>query len=267
MNKLKRLIAMLLDKVGYSIRSSGDLHKLEEASRLGRAVKIFSDSPLAENISLNQLMKIHAESKSQLGQDVLALARTGLGVPGFFVEFGATNGKDLSNTFMLEKYYNWRGILCEPGKKWEESLKANRNCDIDLRCVYTKTGDLVNFSETQIGELSTLTELVRKDANAPLRKTLEKYKVETVSLEDLLLDYKAPKHIDFLSIDTEGSEFEILNAFDFRKYSFGVICVEHNFTINRDKIRALLEGNGYKQVHVELSEFDDWFVLDSEPQN
>jgi hypothetical protein len=91
--------------------------------------------------------------------------------------------------------------------------------------------------------------------------------VETVSLEDLLLDYKAPKHIDFLSIDTEGSEFEILNAFDFRKYSFGVICVEHNFTINRDKIRALLEGNGYKQVHVELSEFDDWFVLDSEPQN
>jgi hypothetical protein len=76
----------------------------------------------------------------------------------------------------------------------------------------------------------------------------------------LLNEYNAPKFVDFLSIDTEGSEFEILRNFDFQSYRFGAICVEHNFADTRGKINKLLLANGYVQVHPELSDFDDWYV-------
>ena len=46
----------------------------------------------------------------------------------------------------------------------------------------------------------------------------KKYRIKTISLEDLLLKYNAPVVIDYLSMDTEGSEYEILSAFNFDKY-------------------------------------------------
>jgi hypothetical protein len=73
--------------------------------------------------------------------------------------------------------------------------------------------------------------------------------------------HNAPKHIDFLSVDTEGSEFEILNAFDFSQHSFGASCVEHNFSGNRERVTALLLSNGYCLVYQNLSDFDDWIIF------
>jgi FkbM family methyltransferase len=200
------------------------------------------------------------KAKSQLGQDVLALAQLGIKKPGFFVEFGATNGLDLSNTYLLEKNFGWKGILCEPAKEWHEELRLNRSCAIDTRCVYSSTGQKIQFSETSIGELSTISSYMNSDANRLIRKKAAAYEVETVTLGDLLSSHNAPSYIDFLSIDTEGSEYEILSAFDFSRHSFGLICVEHNFTNNREKIRELLTANSYSQVLHEYSAFDDWYV-------
>jgi hypothetical protein len=91
-------------------------------------------------------------------------------------------------------------------------------------------------------------------------KTIDTYDVRTISLLDLLRKYHAPTHVDYLSIDTEGSEYEILNAFDFTEYSFGVITVEHNYTPQRELIFELLSRNGYKRIYTEISRFDDWYV-------
>ena len=77
---------------------------------------------------------------------------------------------------------------------------------------------------------------------------------------DLLVSNSAPYEIDYLSIDTEGSEFEILNAFDFSKFNIKVITCEHNFTENRAGIYDLLSKNGYRRVMEEVSFFDDWYV-------
>jgi FkbM family methyltransferase len=200
------------------------------------------------------------KSRSQLGQDILALAQLGFEKSGYFVEFGATNGFDLSNTFLLEKEFGWKGILCEPAKQWHEGLMANRNCAIDTRCVYSSTGEKIRFSEASIGELSTISSFRKFDGNRTQIRFQNTYEVETVTLKDLLLSHGAPSHIDFLSIDTEGSEFEILKEFDFSRYSFGLVCVEHNFTENREKISRLLIENGYSQVFRELSAWDDWYV-------
>jgi hypothetical protein len=95
------------------------------------------------------------------------------------------------------------------------------------------------------------------------RKKSVNYDVKTVSLIDLLDQHDAPRLIDYLSIDTEGSEYEIIKDFDFKKYKFSVITVEHGFTKKREDIYRLLVDNGYVRCFQELSRWDDWYVLPS----
>jgi FkbM family methyltransferase len=252
MPRLKDLVAAVLLTFGYSINSKSKKKLLAD----------LLNSDAGKDISIAKTRAAYRSSKSQLGQDFLALMAGGVSKPGFFVEFGAADGVSLSNSYLLEKEFGWSGILCEPGRNWHQALKKNRTCVVDFRCVYSKTGEQISFSENYLGELSGITEFTNEVEGGILNKTTSSYQVETISLLDLLVSHNAPKHIDFLSVDTEGSEFEILNAFDFSRYTFGAISVEHNYTATRPKVKALLESKGYRQVYPELSEFDDWFVLD-----
>jgi len=208
-----------------------------------------------------ELDALTAKSKSQLGQDMFVLSELGFKKDGYFVEFGATNGVDLSNTYLLEKDLGWTGILAEPAKVWAEALTKNRKCHIDYDCVWSTSGEVLEFNEVNAAELSTISTFSGVDEHATTRTSGTKYLVTTISLLDLLKKYNAPKEIDYLSIDTEGSEFDILNAFDFDAYKFKVITCEHNFTPMRVKIYDLLTSKGYTRKHTEYSRFDDWYVL------
>ena len=65
---------------------------------------------------------------------------------GIFLEYGATNGVDLSNTYLLENKFNWKGVLSEPSNKWHLNLKKNRpNSKILHECIYSQTGKSLNF--------------------------------------------------------------------------------------------------------------------------
>jgi FkbM family methyltransferase len=198
--------------------------------------------------------------RSQLGQEVFVLATLGLKSNGYFVEFGATNGVLLSNTYVLEKYFGWTGICAEPARKWHKELERNRSCEIDFRCVYSSNGRIL-FKETNFAELSTISHFESGDLHSEYRQSGSYYEVETVTLKDLLSQHKAPQNIDYISIDTEGSELEILKNFDFSEYSVKIFSIEHNFTSKRFEIHDLLLSNGYKNVFPEISKFDDWYVL------
>ena len=205
-------------------------------------------------------IKVKNKSKAELKQDLFVLLELNFKKKGFFVEFGATNGFSDSNTYLLEKKFEWSGILAEPNKICHEEIKLNRSCYIETSCVYNSTGNFVNFVETSNHNLSTIDLFKNSDAHNKDRKKLKTYKVRTISLIDLLKKYNAPKIIDYLSIDTEGSEFEILKNFDFNSYTFKVITVEHNFNSSRKKIYDLLTNQGYKRKYIGLSNWDDWYV-------
>ena len=200
-------------------------------------------------------------SKAQLAQDLFVLSELNFKRNGFFVEFGATNGIDLSNTFLLESEFGWKGILAEPAKIWHNEHKKNRTAFIEKDCVWRSSNETLTFNEVKFGELSTIDSYTKSDKHSDTRKQGIKYEVNTISLSDLLDKYNAPKIIDYLSIDTEGSEYEILSSFNFDRYKFKVITCEHNFTSNRDKIFSFLTKKGYERKFTDVSQFDDWYVL------
>lgn len=206
-----------------------------------------------------------ASSKAQLLQDLFVLHHHGSKRGGFFVEFGATNGVELSNTFLLERDYGWHGIVAEPARCWHGELGVNRKCIISTDCVWHTSGQTLEFNETREKVLSTIHDFSCQDSHRDRRGDGNRYEVSTISLLDLLERNGAPRVIDYLSVDTEGSEFDILNAFDFARYDVRVITVEHNFTPSRQKLQQLLARNGYSRKFEALSQWDDWYVRQDSP--
>lgn len=186
--------------------------------------------------------------------------------PGVFVEFGACDGLESSNTQVLEKYLGWSGLLAEPARIWHKALPLNRSAKIDWRAVWSDSGQLLSFWEAETPSLSTLKEFQNGDGLAPYRERGLAYQVITTSLWDLLVENSMPNHIDFLSIDTEGSEVNILEYFRFEDFSFGVIVCEHNNEPGRlEEIRAILGRNEYVELEElrDISGGDAWFVSTS----
>ena len=87
------------------------------------------------------------------------------------------------------------------------------------------------------------------------------YQVETISLIDLLNQYNAPTNFEFLSIDTEGNEYEIIKSFDFDQFTPKVILIEYNNNKKQKKlITDLITKNGYLTIAENESDQDLWFV-------
>ena len=213
-----------------------------------------------EQAFLAYVLKNFNSAKAQIFQDLFVLFMTNEKRGGYFVEFGATNGVTLSNSYLLEKSFGWNGILAEPARCWHAELRANRNCKIETNCVWESSSERLEFNEVSAQELSTINVFSESDGRSLERKNGNVYLVETISLNELLEKHNAPYEIDYLSVDTEGSELTILSNFDFSKYKIHIITVEHNFTKEREKIHDLLRVNGYKRVLEKFSNWDDWYV-------
>ena len=200
--------------------------------------------------------------RGQLFQDLWVLFETGRQSAGYFVEFGAVDGFAHSNTLLLERQFGWSGILAEPNPAMGGVLEQNRTASIDTRCVWRTSGEVVELFVTPDPEFSTIAGLEHSDQHATTeRMTGEIHKVRTVSLADLLHDHGAPTVIDYLSVDTEGSEYEILSAFPFGSRTIRLVSIEHNNRpIERDLDR-LMATHGYERRFPELSSWDAWYRL------
>ena len=185
---------------------------------------------------------------------------------GFFIEIGACDGVHLSNTFMLEKI-GWNGIICEPSKFWHDKIRG-RNCIIIKKAVFNKSGTKIKFDEFPTApELSGFGEYLDDDQNKELRsrgymsETFQSYDVETITLNELISQNTDKTSIDYISIDTEGSEYEILKNFDFKRYNVEIFTIEHAYIKEkREKIFELLTKNNYIRILSNLSQWDDWYV-------
>lgn len=205
-------------------------------------------------------LQLFSESKSENFQDIFVLLILCEKEEGFFVEFGATDGISGSNTHLLEKKFNWRGGLAEPARCWHASLKRSRSAEISHKLVWKKCGDTLRFRETVDAGFSTIETLVASDKHSARRDAANVYNVQTISLNQLLLDFKAPDLLDYMSIDTEGSELDILESFDFKRHRPLILTVEHNYRPDRSRLVELMTLQGYVRAPISVSKYDDWFV-------
>jgi len=127
----------------------------------------------------SELLELMTLAQSQLGQDLFVINELKFKRNGFFVEFGATNGITLSNTHLLEKQFEWKGILAEPAKCWHAALNRNRDVHIVTDCVWSDSNSILNFNEVGIAELSTIDSFSSSDLHKESRKKGRSYQVKT----------------------------------------------------------------------------------------
>jgi FkbM family methyltransferase len=198
-------------------------------------------------------------SHSQIGQEQWVLDVYGDTHQGYFVDVGGYDGISNSNTLLLEKVHRWSGLIIEPDPLIFPQLESNR-------CVTLKNiAALTSLNHKSVflsgGELGGLVDYLQNDSHTETRnQLLEQGSIELVETKDLpglLKDAAAPFLIEYLDIDTEGSELEILQEIDFNCWQFGLMTIEHaGVTEKREKIFDLLSRAGYQRVE---AWFEDWY--------
>lgn len=180
------------------------------------------------------------KSYSQLGQDIWVLEKFPIN-NGYFVDVGFNDGVEINNTYLLE-LNGWVGIGIDPFPKNYENRK---NTTIYQEAVYSQAGLELEFVKHD--KLSGFVNTVNHHKNILTDDKSEFIKLETKTLAEILRLANCPNFIHYMSLDTEGSEYEVLKTFPFDQYSFGCITIEHNYIQpQRKNIQKLLEFKGYK---------------------
>ena len=189
---------------------------------------------------LEKLLNLNGHFFSQAGQDKFVNDSYFRSMNnGFFVEIGAYNGIDGSNCYFFEKFLNWSGIAIEPSPTQFLALQKNRKCKCINKAV-AKKSEKIEFIDvvkgyTQMSGINNSSyqktlEIIKKD----LRTVLDKKIIETATFSEIV-EYNYL--IDYLSIDVEGGEMDILESIDFDLYKIKVLSIENNYPseINYEK--------------------------------
>ena len=171
---------------------------------------------------------------------------------GFFIECGAYDGVDKSNTWYYEKYLNWKGILIEPLPDKFIDLKKNRSAKnhfFDVALVDS------NFKENSIELIDSGLKSIFKNLNKKNTNINSIIEVKTKTLSNVLEESNSPKIIDFFSLDVEGAEKVVLEGINFEKFTFKYLLIE---TENFDEINEYLQEKKYVFIE-KLSHHDYLF--------
>jgi FkbM family methyltransferase len=181
---------------------------------------------------------------------------------GFFVEIGAHDGISFSNTYFFEKYRNFDGLCIEPNPSVFTRLQQNRKCTVLNACI-SDSENTVNFlviegyAEMLSGIIDTYDPKHLERINNMI--ALEGGAKKEISVRSILLQnisFLHGKKIDYMSIDTEGNELNILQTIDFSKTKVNCLTIENNYD---DKaIGEIMKSNNY--VKIKRLGDDDVFI-------
>jgi len=205
------------------------------------------------------------EFKSQHKQDEFIINYFKGKKDGIFLDVGAHDGETLSNTYVLEKEFGWSGMCFEPMAHEFEKLNESRN-SINYNCALYSTNGTETFTMLDYDGYPDMLSGISKDITInhmgnilseqkAIGGKLKYIKVKTRILSEILEEHGLYK-IDFMSIDTEGSELKILQSIDYDIFNIEVIICENGPGI--PEIRDFMKTVGYT-FHKRLG-IDDVFV-------
>ena len=257
---------MLIAKLGYFVVKKSTLHamKIDIVSVVRSAFNATTDKALIHKFLSYLVSDSYSDtplSKSQLGQDFFALATSNSGANNFFVEIGGGDPMISSNSYLLQKGYGWKGVIVEPNPLFIDRILLERCHEGDVELYPYAIAEKEGTSDfLPIGLIGTLPEYIDGDFHGKQRKKLLK-EVKFITVEK-----KSPKtfvetsingrRIDFLSVDTEGSEWEIIKNWPFELCKPHAICVEVNNRTWKPELTSFLISHGYSQRMELISKFD-----------
>jgi hypothetical protein len=174
---------------------------------------------------------------SQAGQDQLIVELLNGKTNGYFIDLAANDAVSLSNTYSLEKSYDWNGLCIEPNPVYWYNLTF-RECQVIGAVVGQERMEKVHF-RFQAGDHGGIAGEGFDNGKRWQRESLLTY---TVTLHEILERTHAPIEIDYLSLDVEGAEAFVLKNFPLNKYKIKLITAERL----RGEARSYLEANGFQ---------------------
>lgn len=209
---------------------------------------------------IDRFMRYYAthfrESNSQWSQDMFVSYVMKRRIGGAFLELGGADGVTHSNTLSLEQFLDWKGVLVEPHPEQFRLLtlaRSNKRNQL-INCAATPSGSAESLELIDAGQLSTLSNYLTDDLHREHREAATRtYTVKALPIHEIL---ERAHSLDYLSLDVEGPELELLSAIDWKKQSPPfVITVEHNWRTDViSGLRELLTNVGYKEAFPEM----DW---------
>ena len=207
--------------------------------------------------------------KGQFGQAIEVSKLLGGQTNGFFIEAGAFNGQDISNTLLLEMQYNWTGILIEPNPDlYQEMLTKQRKSYCLETCLSTEKevqkvdfdatgayGGIMNGEDLKPGSRADEAIKQRKESNPDFVPTYGAFVRRTIQMQCLpltsIIEALGNPVIDYFSLDIEGAEFPVLKTIDFDKVDIRVISIEVTkldsiFDGRLTQLKYLMKRNGYE---------------------
>ena len=180
------------------------------------------------------------------------------GYVGRCIEVGAVDGVFLSNTYHFE-LNGWESLCVEPIPKYFESLQRNRKNAVCFAAANENSDDreftvftMANSNQSSVSGLAVDTRLL--DAHEVYKPIKETISVKTRRLDWIIDNHFKGGPIDFISIDTEGNELEVLKSIDLAVYGVQLLIIENNY--NDPIIEQYLSGFGWrKDKRVEVNDF------------
>jgi FkbM family methyltransferase len=220
--------------------------------RIYELQRIVYELPLGANVlaALRRVLNLQP-SYGQFQQDLWVVLAEGRGKKnGYYVDVGSGDGEYGSNTYLLDRM-GWNGVCIDP---FPRNMRR-RTCRVFPQPAFSESGKKLQFRAA--GDLGGIESDLGKYKNQVSGFPLVEF--VSATLDEILEKAKAPKWIDYMNIDVEGAEFDVLRGFSLERYEVGAFTIEHNFEDEkRERIQRLLEAKGY--VRVRSWEVDDWYV-------
>lgn len=229
---------------------------------------------LVEASTIPESFFAHAQWFSQARQDYVVYKLLHEKTHGYFVDLAANDAVRISNTYALEHYHDWDGLVIEPNPIYWAG-HTFRKATVVAAVIGQQTGDELLFRFPK--EKAPKGGLVGRqfDNKENEQNTGESKYCYTVTLRDVFDRFHVPKVIDYLSLDVEGAERFVMEAFPFDAYRVNVLTVERA----DDALVQLLQSHGYRQlkvlkrwgetlwIHSTMEQFIDRSALEIDTEN
>ena len=178
---------------------------------------------------------------------------------GFYVDAGCYHPLHLSNTYLLYKR-SWNGINIDISEFSIKLFNYLRPNDVNVNSAVSNTEKEISFYYQK--KLSQLSTIKKEISNERMQGNIKEKKIKSLKLNSILNQSKFKnRQIDFLNIDVEGADFEVLKSLDFTIYEPKIICIEiMEKNIFESEIYNFLRDINYKKIWSSKSSFNHIFL-------